>query len=84
MLEAHPYNISVLYDNYYSLAAGNVAKVLGYQLSDTTDKANSHFNMTYTHYNISLPTSRLSVLDIVTDVRQAIDTDDPSFMVRNE
>ena len=42
------------------------------------------FELYYQHYNVSMPVERLSLLDIVTDVRQAIGTDDPSFMVRNE
>ena len=58
--------------------------MLVYQLEDSLSKSNDKFQLNYDTYNVTMAIERISLLDIFTDIRQAIITNDPSFMVRNE
>ena len=82
-LSIQPYNISALQNSYRTKASNNIVKLINSRIKGLIQE-NKQYTLEFESYNVTKTTSVISMIDFMTDIKQAIESGNSTFATMNE
>lgn len=83
ILDIQPYDIDSIVNEYYIKSNENIVKLMSVP-QNNLPSISYEYTLEFPHYNTTENTSSTSIIDFLSDLKRALNNNDPTFSIINE